>query len=199
MKKNFKYYIFYKPYNVLSQFTREDGSESIADYFFLEDKDVYPIGRLDKDSEGLLLLTNDKSLNKNLLNPKSERVKTYQLQVEGNLTKEAIKKLEKGVEINVDKISYITLPAEVRKIVEPKFIPERFPPVRYRKDIPTSWLEIKIKEGKNRQVRKMLAKVNFPVLRLIRTQIEDLKMDNIQPGDILEINRESLYKKLNIV
>ncbi|MEZ4915511.1 MAG: pseudouridine synthase [Chitinophagales bacterium] len=198
MKANFKYYIFYKPYNVLSQFTKEDGSESIADYFFLDEKDVYPVGRLDKDSEGMLLLTNDKSLNKILLNPKSEKTKTYIAQVEGIFTKEAIKKLRKGVEITVDKVNYKTLPAYAEKINEPLNLPERFPPVRYRKDIPTSWVEIEIMEGKNRQVRKMLAKVGFPVLRLIRTQIEDLKMDNIQPGDILELSRDVLYKKLNL-
>lgn len=198
MKANYKYYIFFKPYNVLSQFTREQGSESIADYFFLDDKDVYPVGRLDKDSEGLLLLTNDKSLNKILLNPKSEKEKTYIAQVEGVFNKEAAKKIQKGVEITLDKIPYKTLPANANKINEPLNLPERFPAVRYRKDIPTSWVEIRLMEGKNRQVRKMLAKVGFPVLRLIRTQIEDLKMDNIQPGDILEISRDVLYRKLNL-
>lgn len=193
-----KYFIFNKPFNVLSQFTREAGHESIADYFFLDLKDVYPIGRLDKDSEGLLVLSNDKQLNSLLLNPKHDKTKTYWVQVEGIINKDALEKLKVGVELNIDKKLYKTLPAKAKAISEPANLWERNPPVRYRKDIPTSWVELQIKEGKNRQVRKMLASVGFPVLRLIRVGMENLRIDNLEPGDMQEVERNFLFKKLNI-
>ncbi|MCB0510833.1 MAG: pseudouridine synthase [Chitinophagales bacterium] len=193
-----KYYIFNKPYNVLSQFTREAGNQSIADYFILDNKDIYPIGRLDKDSEGMLLLTNDKSLNAIVLSPKQAKSKTYLVQVEGQINKAAISKLCAGVTITVDQKAYHTLPAFAKIIDAPKYLWERTPPVRYRKDIPTSWVEVRIEEGKNRQVRKMLAEVGFPVLRLIRVAIQDLYMDRIAPGDIQEIERVEIMKKLKI-
>lgn len=195
---NKKYYVFNKPYNVLSQFTRENDSESIADYFFLDDKDVYPVGRLDRDSEGLLILTNDKRLNNLLLNPKNLKTKVYFAQVEGEFSSQASKELSKGVRITVDKKPYDTLPADAKKVEKPKFIWERVPPVRYRKEIPTTWVKIEIQEGKNRQVRKMLAAVGFPVLRLIRAKIEDLDLNRIQPGDIQVYNQQEIYRKLRI-
>lgn len=198
MKSKIKYYVFNKPYNVLSQFTREKGSESIADYFILDMKDVYPVGRLDKDSEGLLILTNDKDMNKLLLSPKQVKIKTYWAQVEGVFNKNAAKQIGSGVQISVDGKDYTTLPAKASKIDEPRRLWERNPPIRERKDIPTSWVEISIQEGKNRQVRKMLAKVGFPVLRLIRVSIEDLVLDQILPGDIQEIDRNTMYKNLNL-
>jgi len=198
MKSKIKYYVFNKPYNVLSQFTREKGSKSIADYFILDMKDIYPVGRLDKDSEGLLILTNDKSLNKLLLGPKQGKKKTYWAQVEGVFDKSAARKIAEGVIITVDGKPYKTLPAKASKIKTPKYLWERNPPIRDRKDIPTSWVEITIQEGKNRQVRKMLAKVGFPVLRLVRTAIEDLELDQILPGDIQELDRLTIYKNLNL-
>ena len=198
MKKKIKYFVFNKPYNTLSQFTREAGNESIADYFFLDIKDVYPVGRLDKDSEGMLILTNDKSLNKALLSPKNVKSKTYLAQVEGVFDRVAVNKLKKGVNITVDQKAYTTLPADAKKVPVPKHLWERNPPVRFRKDIPTSWVEIKIQEGKNRQVRKMLAAVGYPVLRLVRTAIEDLVLDRILPGDIQEFHQQEFFRKLNI-
>ena len=198
MKKKIKYFVFNKPYNTLSQFTREAGNESIADYFFLDIKDVYPVGRLDKDSEGMLILTNDKSLNKELLSPKNVKSKTYLAQVEGVFDRVAVNKLKKGVNITVDQKAYTTLPADAKKVPVPKHLWERNPPVRFRKDIPTSWVEIKIQEGKNRQVRKMLAAVGYPVLRLVRTAIEDLVLDRILPGDIQEFHQQEFFRKLNI-
>ena len=189
MKSKFKYYVFNKPFNVLSQFTREANQESIADYFYLDIKDVYPIGRLDKDSEGLLILTNDKRLNALLLGPKQKKTKTYLAQVEGKFSKEAAKKLKEGVNITVDKKVYETLPANAKFIERPKYLWNRIPPIRVRKDIPISWVEIKLVEGKNRQVRKMLAAVGFPVLRLIRMRVEDLDLNQISPGDIQEYHQ----------
>jgi 23S rRNA pseudouridine2457 synthase len=198
MKSKFKYYVFNKPFNVLSQFTREANHESIADYFYLEMKDVYPIGRLDKDSEGLLILTNDKRLNALLLSPKQKKTKTYLAQVEGEFSKEAAKKLMEGVHITVDKKVYETLPANAKFIERPKYLWNRIPSIRTRKDIPISWVEIKLVEGKNRQVRKMLAAVGFPVLRLIRMGIEDLDLNQISSGDIQEYYQQEFYRKLGL-
>ena len=198
MKSKFKYYVFNKPFNVLSQFTREANHESIADYFYLEMKDVYPIGRLDKDSEGLLILTNDKRLNALLLSPKQKKTKTYLAQVEGKFSKEAAKRLMEGVHITVDKKVYETLPANAKFIERPKYLWNRIPSIRTRKDIPISWVEIKLVEGKNRQVRKMLAAVGFPVLRLIRMGIEDLDLNQISSGDIQEYYQQEFYRKLGL-
>lgn len=190
----YSYYQIYKPYNVLSQFTPEHGNESLADYFSIE-KDVYPVGRLDKDSEGLLLLTNDKSINSNILSPKNHISKTYWVQVDGVITKAAIENLKLGVEIKVKKKTHFTLPAEVEEINSP-VLPERNPPVRYRKNIPTSWISIKINEGKNRQIRRMTAAVGFPTLRLVRVAIGKLKMTNFEPGNIEKVSKKVIQTKI---
>lgn len=194
MLQNFKYYLVYKPFNVLSQFTPEHGNSCLADYFVVE-KDVYPVGRLDKDSEGLLILTNDKSLNSNILTPQKHISKTYWVQVDGSITNEAIENLKSGVEIKVKKKNHFTLPAEVKEIPSP-ILPERNPPVRFRKNIPTSWISIIIREGKNRQVRRMTAAVGFPTLRLVRVAIGNLKMINFEPGNIQEISKNIIQEKL---
>jgi 23S rRNA pseudouridine2457 synthase len=198
MRPKIRYFVFNKPYDVLSQFTREAGHQSIADFFILDLKDVYPIGRLDKDSEGMLLLTNDKSLNSALLSPKALKTKTYLVQVEGKLDKTAISKLSEGIRITIDKKEYTTLPAKVKMVDEPKHLWERNPPVRYRKEIPTTWAEISIKEGKNRQIRRMFAAVGFPVLRLVRIAVENLVLDRILPGDVQEFDKQEFFNKLNI-
>lgn len=182
----FEYIAFYKPFKVLSQFSPEGDKETLAHYLKGIAKDIYPIGRLDYDSEGLLLLTNDKSLIHRLTEPKFEHEKTYWVQVEGEVTDEAMKQLRKGVEIKHNGKSYQTKPAIVKKFSEPPTIPDRNPPIRYRANIPTSWLSLTISEGKNRQVRKMTAAVGFPTLRLIRYSIEQLTIEGIQPGDYLE-------------
>ncbi len=160
--------------------------------------DVYPIGRLDKDSEGLLLLSNDPSLNGLLLNPKQEHQRTYLIQVDGDLDTEAVSKLKLGVEIKLTQGTYKTQPCEVKKLSKPPVLPERNPPIRYRANIPTSWAAIDLSEGKNRQVRKMLASVGYPVLRLVRVQIEDLKLGKLQPGHYFEIKPEELFRLLKI-
>jgi len=192
--KPYSYYIIYKPFQVLSQFSKEGDKKTLADFFNVE-KDVYPVGRLDFDSEGLLILTNDKQLNHRLLNPIFKHKKEYWVQIDGAVTSDAIKQLEEGVSINVDGKQYQTKPATVSILSNP-VVCERTPPIRFRKDIPTSWISITITEGKNRQVRKMTAAVGFPTLRLIRNKIENISLDAMQPGEMIEISKASIYKKL---
>lgn len=195
---DFKYYVFYKPYNVLNQFTKErEEHQTLAKYLKIE-KDVYPVGRLDKDSEGLLILTNDKSLNDQLLNPLKKHKKTYIVQVENEINQNAIDKLCKGVDIKLEKGMYRTLPCIVKKLAKPPVLPERNPPVRFRANIPDSWAMIEITEGKNRQVRKMFASVGFPVLRLVRVQIENLKIGKLLPGKFMLLSHQEMYSLLNL-
>ncbi len=184
--------MFYKPYGVLSQFTKEvPGHITLADFLTDIPSDVYPVGRLDKDSEGLLLLTNDKSLIDLLLNPKNKHPRSYWVQVDGEITHEAIQKLSDGVTIKHKRKHYHTLPTKVTKIPTPN-IPERIPPIRYRKSIPTSWIKITLVEGKNRQVRKMCANVGFPVLRLIRCGINKIQLTSLHPGESFQITKNDI-------
>lgn len=167
-----QHYFLYKPYGMLSQFTPDhDGQVTLADLAFAFPKDVYPVGRLDADSEGLLLLTNDKSLNAQLLNPHQHYPKTYWAQVEGDPGEADLDKLRYGVDIRVRKKTHRTRPANVRRLEAEPILPPRVPPVRYRKSVPDTWIEITLTEGKNRQVRRMCAAVGFPVLRLARAAI----------------------------
>ncbi len=192
-----RYFLIYKPYLMLSQFSREGDKSSLADLAVDFPSDVYPVGRLDADSEGLLLLTSDKQLNHRLLNPKFRHNRTYYVQVDGQLTNEATEQLATGVIISVDGKSYQTLPANAQILPEPA-LPVRNPPIRYRAAIPTSWLSISLHEGKNRQVRKMTAAVGFPTLRLVRWSIETLTADGMQPGDVRELSREEAMRGLNL-
>jgi 23S rRNA pseudouridine2457 synthase len=182
-----QYYLLYKPFQVLSQFTSTDGKLCLKDIIEVE-KDVYPVGRLDYDSEGLLLLTNDKKINHQLLHPSFEHKRTYWVQVDGAITQEAIQQLSKGVSISVDGKTYQTKPASLSILPDTIEVPDRNPPIRFRKSIPTSWASIQLIEGKNRQVRKMFAKVGFPVLRLIRAQIGKYSIEKMQPGDLIYLN-----------
>lgn len=191
------YYLIYKPYLMLSQFSREGDKPTLADLDFVFPKDVYPVGRLDADSEGLLLLTSDKQLNHRLLNPKFRHNRTYYVQVDGALTEQACAQLTQGVTISVDGKPYHTLPANAHVISEPA-LPERNPPIRYRANIPTSWLSISLHEGKNRQVRKMTASVGYPTLRLVRWAIERLTAEGMQSGDIRELSRNDVMRGLNL-
>ena len=192
--KSFSYYIIYKPFQVLSQFSKEGDKKTLGDYFNVE-KDVYPVGRLDYDSEGLLILTNDKLLNHRLLNPNFKHNREYFVQVDGSITEDAINKLQQGVNITIDGKIYKTKPATAR-VLENPVVWERTPPIRFRKDIPTSWIGLTLIEGKNRQVRKMTASVGFPTLRLIRNSIENICLDEMKPGDIISLSQKSLYKKI---
>ena len=180
----FRTYKIYKPYGVLSQFTKEHKDhQTLADLHDFP-KDVYPIGRLDKDSEGLLLLSNDKTLTDRILNPKNKLAKTYWVQVEGQISSGAVSELKSGVSIKIKTGKYHeTLPCLVKEIDQPS-LPERIPPVRFRQSIPTSWASITITEGKNRQVRKMFAKVGFPVLRLVRYSIGQTTIMGMNSSDV---------------
>jgi len=180
----FKTFKIYKPFGYLSQFTKEHKDHQVLGDLYEFPKDVYPIGRLDKDSEGLLLLSNNKSLTYRILNPESSMHKTYYVQVEGELTHHAVKQIESGVKIKIRSGKYYeTLPCQANLIEEP-VLPPRNPPIRERKTIPTSWASITIHEGKNRQVRKMLAAVGFPVLRLVRFSIGDIDIQGMKVGDV---------------
>lgn len=175
------YYIFYKPYEVLSQFSREGEKKTLADFFPGIDKNIYPVGRLDFDSEGLLLLTDDKALTHRLLDPSFAHERTYWVQVDGAITEEAIQQLQNGVVINVNGKQYKTKKAKAVVMDEPD-VPERNPPIRFRKNIPTSWISLTLTEGKNRQVRRMTAAVGFPTLRLVRHSIGKITIEGQLPG-----------------
>jgi 23S rRNA pseudouridine2457 synthase len=181
---------------MLSQFTREGEHATLADLAFDFPKDVYPVGRLDADSEGLLLLTNDNFLKTRLLDPKNKHFRTYYVQVDGSVTDEACIALQKGVAITVNGKRYQTLPAIVRSMDTP-LLPERYPPVRFRKNIPTSWLSISLYEGKNRQVRKMTAAVGFPTLRLVRWAVGKITLMKpgqslANSGDVWEVTKDEI-------
>lgn len=180
----YQYVIFNKPFDVLCQFTSPNPKEkTLSDYNI--PKDLYPVGRLDKDSEGLLLLTNDGNIQNRLANPKHEKEKTYLVQVENIPTKESLKKLEYGVSIQGKR----TLPCKAKLMGKDNKIEERNPPVRFRKSIPTCWLEIKIKEGRNRQVRRMTAAIGHPTLRLIRFSIDKVTLGKLAIGEWKELSK----------
>jgi 23S rRNA pseudouridine2457 synthase len=171
---SFKYLLFHKPYNVLTQFSGE--GRCLRDY--IDVPGVYPVGRLDRDSEGLLLLTDDGAMQHRLSDPKFAHPRTYWTQVERVPTEEALHQLRAGVDVQ----DYRTRPAKARLIAEPGGIAPRDPPVRFRLNVPTAWIELTLTEGRNRQVRRMTAAVGFPTLRLIRVAIGGLRLEGLAPG-----------------
>ena len=168
--------LFNKPYHIICQFSPEGNHPTLKDFIPLPG--VYPAGRLDTDSEGLLILTDDGGLQHRISHPRHKLDKTYWVQVEGFPTDEALEDLRKGVDLG----DFITQPAQARRMDEPANLWPRNPPVRFRQNIPTCWLELVIREGKNRQVRRMTAKVGFPTLRLIRARIGDWTLADLPPG-----------------
>jgi 23S rRNA pseudouridine2457 synthase len=182
------YILFYKPYNVLTQFTNPGDCQcqTLKDYIPIPS--IYPVGRLDRDSEGLLLLTNDGLLQHRLSDPKFAHPRTYWVQVEGIPNEQAIAPLRTGITIQ----DYRTRPAKVEILSAEPLLPPRDPPIRFRKNIPTTWLAIALTEGRNRQVRRMTAAIGFPTLRLVRVAIAHLNLDNLAPGQWRELNPEEL-------
>lgn len=179
---------FNKPFGVACKFSPESGRKTLAD--FIETPGVYPAGRLDTDSEGLILLTDDGSLQARIAEPKHKLAKLYWAQVEGVALPTALEDLQKGVNLG----EFTTQPALARLIEEPRELWPRDPPIRHRAKIPTTWLEITLREGKNRQVRRMTAKVGFPTLRLIRAAIGKVTLQGLAPGTWREIGPDAPWK-----
>lgn len=184
--KKFKYFAFNKPYGCLSQFTDKLNRKTLSDFNVIP-KGVYQIGRLDMDSEGLLILSDDKQLVNYLLHPQNFHEKEYIVQVEGIPSEEELDRFREGVIIEGRK----TLPAKI-EIIKPPNLPERIPPIRKRMNIPVCWTKIIITEGRNRQVRKMTAAIGHPTLRLIRIRIKNIKLGKLQPGEIRELTKEEI-------
>ena len=191
----FHYFMAHKPYGYLCQFTGEK-SDLLLGQLHDFPPNVYPVGRLDKDSEGLLLLTNDNNFKNKILSPEKNHFKTYLVQVEGAITPTAIEQLQNG-SININHKGKIH---QVKKatcvIIDDVKIEDRIPPIRFRANIPTSWIELSITEGKNRQVRKMTAAVGFPTLRLIRTKIGKISLNELPIGKVIKLSKEEAYGAL---
>lgn len=190
-----RYFIIYKPFQVLSQFSACEGKLTLKDFFKVP-ADVYPVGRLDFDSEGLLLLTNDTQLNYRLLQPQFRHEREYYVQVDGNIDASAIQRLQSGLTINIDGKPFHTAPCKAGIFNEAPTLPARVPPIRFRKQIPAPWIWMVLTEGKNRQVRKMTAAVGFPTLRLVRFRIGRITIDGMQPGEQREASKEDISRWL---
>ena len=184
-----RYILFHKPYDVVSQFSdrEETGRKTLKD--FIPITSIYPVGRLDRDSEGLLLLTDDGVLQHRLTDPRYQHPRTYWAQVEGIPPPEALNALHTGVTIQ----DYRTRPAKAQILDPAPDVPPRDPPIRYRASIPTSWLELTLTEGRNRQVRRMTATVGYPTLRLIRIAIGPLKLEGLKPGEWRQLTTDELH------
>ena len=188
----YKYYLLNKPFGMLSQFTREGGHLSLADIEFDWPSDVYSVGRLDTDSEGLLLLTNDRRLNSELLSPENGHPRTYHAQVEGAPEFSDMRTIMTPMKLKIKGRVFTTKPCKASILDPQPNYSERTPPIRVRRNIPDTWISITLTEGKNRQVRKMTAKSGFPTLRLIRESIGPFKLKGIKPGEVRELTFEEI-------
>jgi len=175
--------LFNKPYGVLTQFTDEAGRATLADY--IDTPGIYPAGRLDADSEGLVVLTDDGPLQARIADPRHKLPKIYWAQVEGDPTAAALQQFRSGLDLG----DFRSKPCEVRQIEQPAGLWARQPPIRYRAAIPASWLEVILREGKNRQVRRMTARVGLPTLRLIRWAVGDWTLEGISPGAAIDVKK----------
>lgn len=189
----YRYILFYKPYGVLSQFTDSSGDQRRTLKHYISIPNIYPVGRLDWDSEGLMLLTDRGQLQHRLSHPRYEHPRTYWVQVERIPDDDAIAQLQQGVTIE----NYQTRPALIKLLDQPQ-LPPREPPIRFRKNVPTAWLEITLTEGKNRQVRRMTAKVGFPTLRLVRVAIAHLSLGQLQLGQWRDLTPDELNLLLKL-
>ncbi|MFN8578930.1 MAG: pseudouridine synthase [Candidatus Sericytochromatia bacterium] len=191
--KDFTYLLFYKPYNVICQFSPEGDKITLKE--FIKIPEIYPVGRLDTDSEGLIIITDDNQLKHILTEPKFKSEKTYYVQVEGIPQEEDLNKIRNGISFK----DYKTLPAKVRILENEPNLSPRNPPIRFRKNIPTTWLEIIINEGKNRQIRKMTAHIGFPTLRLVRVKIKHIEINNLKVGEYRFLSQKEVIdlKKIN--
>ena len=195
-----RYFIIYKPYRVLSQFSFNAGTsgerkQTLKDFFHVP-QDVYPVGRLDYDSEGLLILTNDRQLNHRLLHPSFAHEREYWVQVEGTVDDAALERLGGNMEIRVHGRPHLTSQAIAERFDAEPPVPTRFPPIRFRRNIPASWIRVVLTEGKHHQVRKMTAQAGFPTLRLLRHRIEGITLNGLLPGHMHELGKDELYKLL---
>jgi 23S rRNA pseudouridine2457 synthase len=197
MQTEYRYYIIYKPFQVLCQFSPSENKKTLSDLNFHFPKTVYPVGRLDFDSEGLLIISDDPKLNRALLSPLNAHKRVYFAQVENIPTKDEISDLQSGPTINVDGKLYKCKSLKAKIIDEPN-LPERVPGIRYRANIPTAWVKLELIEGKNRQVRKMTAAINHPTLRLVRYSIEQINIDNMKSGEVTELPRRKIYSLLEL-
>ncbi len=179
----------------MNQFSFAEHKKTLKDFFAVP-ANVYPVGRLDYDSEGLLILTNDSSLNHRLLNPSFAHEREYWVQVDGNITAQALQQLQQGIDINMNGTIYHTKKCKASLFAQEPNVPLRNPPIRFRKEIPAPWISLILSEGKNRQVRKMTASTGFPTLRLIRYRIENITINGMQPGDMVEQSKSFIYKNL---
>jgi 23S rRNA pseudouridine2457 synthase len=184
----FHYYKLYKPFGFLSQFTPDHpGQKTLSDLGAFP-KDVYPVGRLDKDSEGLLILTNDNHFKSQLLDPASGHERTYLIQVEGSPGLIDLEPLNRGIEIRIKKKVHHCKPVKFKIHENAPSVPDRIPSVRFRKTVPDTWIQLTLTEGKNRQVRRMMAKLGFPVLRLIRIRMGSYSLGDLNPGEIQKMD-----------
>ena len=191
-----RYFLVDKPYGVLSQFTREAPHHRVLGDLFTFPPAVYPVGRLDRDSEGLLLLTDDKQVNHRLLDPSFGHSRTYWVRVEGLPSEAALEKIGEGVDFRIKGRAYRSRPVKVKRIAPA--LPPRDPPVRLRKTVPDRWLSLTLTEGKNRQVRRMCAAVGHPVLRLLRYSIGGLTLEDLGGEVVREVEKNWLRAKLGI-